>query len=46
MRTPTEANTFPVNSGWKKKNEALPGTELTGAKMEIPKFKGSFFHKK
>ena len=41
MRTPVEANTFPVSSGWKKINEELPGTELTGAKIEIPKVKGS-----
>lgn len=40
-RIPAEANTFPSNSGCKKKNEELPGTELTGARMETPKFNGS-----
>lgn len=40
-KTPIEANTLPVKSGCKKKNEALPGTELMGEYNEIPKFKGS-----
>jgi hypothetical protein len=32
---------FSVISGWKKRNEELPGTELTGAIIERPKLKGS-----